>query len=94
MQSKAVATQVATASTYTTLWQHSLAENVYIVFIARPVASMSPMLYTIGHSTRPLSELVAMLKDNGVKLLVDVRTVPKSHTNPQARPHRHSMKAC
>jgi hypothetical protein len=26
-----------------------------------------------------------MLKANGVKLLVDVRTVPKSRTNPQVR---------
>jgi len=35
-----------------------------------------------------------MLKDNGVKLLVDVRTVPKSRTNPQVRPRWHSTKAC
>lgn len=27
-----------------------------------------------------------MLNANGVKLLVDVRTVPKSRTNPQASP--------
>ncbi len=46
---------------------------------------MPKTLYTIGHSTRPLEELVTMLKDNGVTILVDVRTVPKSRTNPQAR---------
>jgi uncharacterized protein (DUF488 family) len=40
-------------------------------------------LFTIGHSTRPLQELVDMLQANGVRLLVDVRTVPKSRTNPQ-----------
>lgn len=47
--------------------------------------AMSKTLYTIGHSTRPLQELVGMLTSNGVTTLVDVRTVPKSRTNPQAR---------
>jgi uncharacterized protein (DUF488 family) len=47
--------------------------------------AMSKTLYTIGHSTRPLHELVGMLTSNGVTTLVDVRTVPKSRTNPQAR---------
>jgi uncharacterized protein (DUF488 family) len=31
-------------------------------------------IYTIGHSTRSLSELADMLQDIGVRLLVDVRT--------------------
>jgi uncharacterized protein (DUF488 family) len=39
--------------------------------------------YTIGHSTRTLEELVDLLGRSGVTLLVDVRTVPKSRTNPQ-----------
>ena len=47
--------------------------------------SMSQQLFTIGHSTHPLEELVSMLRSNGVRLLVDVRTVPKSRTNPQVR---------
>lgn len=38
---------------------------------------------TIGHSTRSLDELVELLASNGVELLVDVRTVPRSRTNPQ-----------
>jgi uncharacterized protein (DUF488 family) len=38
---------------------------------------------TIGHSNRPLEELVAMLRAHGVTTLVDVRTVPKSRHNPQ-----------
>ena len=46
---------------------------------------MSQQLFTIGHSTHPLEELVSMLRSNGVRLLVDVRTVPKSRTNPQVR---------
>jgi uncharacterized protein (DUF488 family) len=44
---------------------------------------MQPTIYTIGHSTRPIDELVGMLRENGVDLLVDVRTVPRSRFNPQ-----------
>jgi uncharacterized protein (DUF488 family) len=39
--------------------------------------------YTIGHSTRSVTDLVHLLQENGVSLLVDVRTVPRSRTNPQ-----------
>lgn len=38
---------------------------------------------TIGHSTRPLEELVEILRSHGVKLLVDIRKMPRSRTNPQ-----------
>jgi uncharacterized protein (DUF488 family) len=41
------------------------------------------VVYTIGHSTRTLEELVRMLRVSGVQTLVDVRTVPRSRTNPQ-----------
>ena len=41
------------------------------------------LLHTIGHSTRPLDELLALLSENGVAQLVDVRTVPRSRHNPQ-----------
>jgi len=40
-------------------------------------------IFTIGHSTRSLSELVALLRRASVDLLVDVRSVPRSRTNPQ-----------
>ena len=39
--------------------------------------------YTIGHSTRPLGDFIALLRAYGISLLVDVRTVPRSRTNPQ-----------
>ncbi len=42
-----------------------------------------PMIYTVGHSTRPLVEFIALLREHGVTLLVDVRTVPRSRHNPQ-----------
>jgi uncharacterized protein (DUF488 family) len=41
------------------------------------------ILYTIGHSTRPIESFVEMLKAHGVVLLADVRTVPRSRHNPQ-----------
>ena len=40
-------------------------------------------IYTIGHSTRSTAELIALLRQAGVELLVDVRSVPRSRTNPQ-----------
>ena len=39
--------------------------------------------FTIGHSTRPIATFVELLKEANVGLLVDVRTVPRSRTNPQ-----------
>jgi uncharacterized protein (DUF488 family) len=39
--------------------------------------------HTIGHSTRTIDEFVALLRESGVRLVVDVRTVPRSRTNPQ-----------
>ena len=39
--------------------------------------------YTVGHSTRTLEEFVELLQAAEVTLLVDIRTVPKSRTNPQ-----------
>ncbi|HYW44723.1 MAG TPA: DUF488 domain-containing protein [Bryobacteraceae bacterium] len=38
---------------------------------------------TIGHSNRPLADLLEMLTAHGVELLIDVRTVPRSRHNPQ-----------
>ncbi len=39
--------------------------------------------FTIGHSTRPIAEFLECLRGPSVALLVDVRTVPRSRTNPQ-----------
>ena len=38
---------------------------------------------TVGHGTRPLDELVALLAEHGVTQLVDVRHYPRSRRNPQ-----------
>lgn len=42
-----------------------------------------PIIYTLGHSTRSLDELVAILRAHGVERVVDVRTIPRSRHNPQ-----------
>jgi uncharacterized protein (DUF488 family) len=46
-------------------------------------AHPGPRFYTIGHSTRSVAELAALLGEAGADLLADVRTVPRSRTNPQ-----------
>jgi uncharacterized protein (DUF488 family) len=38
---------------------------------------------TIGHSNRSIEEFIALLKQNGIACLLDIRTVPKSRHNPQ-----------
>ncbi len=40
-------------------------------------------IFTIGHSTHSIEEFVEMLKAHDIKLVVDVRTIPKSRHNPQ-----------
>lgn len=44
---------------------------------------MALPFFTIGHSTRPIGEFIAMLANSEIGLVVDVRTVPRSRTNPQ-----------
>jgi uncharacterized protein (DUF488 family) len=44
---------------------------------------MPVAFFTIGHSTRSIEEFVALLQSVGIRLLVDVRTVPRSRRNPQ-----------
>ena len=39
-------------------------------------------IYTIGHSTRTLEALLALLRAHGIRQLVDVRTVPRSRRHP------------
>jgi len=40
-------------------------------------------LYTVGHSTRTIEELVAILASADVRRVVDIRKIPRSRTNPQ-----------
>ncbi|MDQ2868472.1 MAG: DUF488 domain-containing protein [Verrucomicrobiota bacterium] len=47
----------------------------------RPVEQQAVL--TVGHSTRPIEEFIALLQAHGVTLVADVRTIPKSRHNPQ-----------
>lgn len=40
-------------------------------------------VFSIGHSTRPIEDFLALLRANGVSTLVDIRTIPGSRRNPQ-----------
>ena len=40
-------------------------------------------IYTIGHSNRTLDDFLELLKANRVELVVDIRKMPKSRSNPQ-----------
>ncbi len=53
--------------------------------IERKTTSVNERLtiFTIGHSTHPIDEFIALLKEYGIEQLVDVRTVPKSRHVPQ-----------
>lgn len=42
-----------------------------------------PTIWTIGHSTRDIEELIGILRNYGIEVVVDVRTVPRSRKNPQ-----------
>jgi uncharacterized protein (DUF488 family) len=44
---------------------------------------MANPFYTIGHSTRTIPQFADLLRGAKVGLVVDVRTVPRSRTNPQ-----------
>ncbi len=41
------------------------------------------LILTIGHSNRDLESFIAILKAQGVKRVIDIRTMPRSWHNPQ-----------
>ncbi len=49
----------------------------------RSGAKSPGVIFTVGHSTRTVRELVALLREAEVTLLVDVRSIPRSRTTPQ-----------
>jgi uncharacterized protein (DUF488 family) len=50
---------------------------------SQPGEAAAKPFFTIGHSTRPLDEFIGLLREARVGLLVDVRLLPRSRTNPQ-----------
>jgi len=47
----------------------------------RPPAG--PVIFTIGHSTRPIDRFIELLEANAVRQVLDIRTIPRSRHNPQ-----------
>lgn len=41
------------------------------------------VLFSIGHSTLPIGRFIHNLQTHGIRVLVDVRSIPKSRWNPQ-----------
>jgi len=46
-------------------------------------ARQAPVVYSVGHSTRPTDVFVGMLREAGVTRLADVRRIPRSARHPQ-----------
>lgn len=44
---------------------------------------MNNKVFTIGHSTRAISEFLQKLKGHDIEILVDIRTYPRSRFQPQ-----------
>ena len=64
---------------------HPRAKRTRAKAVAAPtgLAATRRPLYTIGHSTRSLEELIDVLRGFQVARLVDIRSIPRSRTNPQ-----------
>jgi uncharacterized protein (DUF488 family) len=48
-----------------------------------PPRTMAEVIFSIGHSTRPLDQFVELLRAHGIHTLVDIRSIPRSRRNPQ-----------
>jgi uncharacterized protein (DUF488 family) len=42
-----------------------------------------PIVYTVGHSTRPIEDFIKLLQAHGIQMIADVRSIPMSRHNPQ-----------
>ncbi len=51
--------------------------------MGEPASWRGVPVYTVGHSTRSVDELIGLLRSVGIAVLVDVRTIPRSRHNPQ-----------
>lgn len=56
--------------------------------------SRQKTLYTLGHSTRPLEEFLAIVRRYEIQQVIDVRTVPRSRHNPQYNQDTFSSAFC
>jgi uncharacterized protein (DUF488 family) len=47
------------------------------------VAGVGLPFFTVGHSTRSIGEFIDLIAASEIGLIIDVRSVPRSRTNPQ-----------
>lgn len=58
-------------------------QNTDVVEKSTLMEEPSPLVMTIGHSTRTIEEFLVLLQSHSVSRIVDVRTAPRSRHNPQ-----------
>ncbi len=49
----------------------------------RKIPQLGVVIFSIGHSTRSLDDLLQLLRAHGVQRLVDIRSIPRSRHNSQ-----------
>src|SRR5256714_8238459 len=54
-----------------------------MLFTNSSLADRAPRIWTVGHSTRKIDIFLSLLKENGIKLVADVRMYPGSKRYPQ-----------
>jgi len=65
------------------------------------MAKKSEIIYALGYSTRTISDFMKILDAHSIKLVADIRKIPKSRYNPQFNEtslksslQRHDIKYC
>jgi len=61
----------------------ALGSGLMMALSLRAVSATDKLIYSIGHSTRTLSELVSLLAAYDIEAVADVRRFPHSRHNPQ-----------
>ncbi len=51
--------------------------------VKEQTSEQKTIVFTIGHSTRPVPEFIEIIRAYGIKKVIDIRTIPKSRHNPQ-----------
>src|SRR5690349_20399707 len=54
-----------------------------LIFDSSYLGKSRPIVFTIGHSTHSIEELIKLLRKHAIATLIDIRRVPGSRRNPQ-----------
>jgi uncharacterized protein (DUF488 family) len=58
-------------------------DEIIVSAVEERANEQKTVVFTIGHSIRPVSEFIEMMKAYGIEKVVDIRAIPKSRYNPQ-----------